>query len=75
MVSLKEVKKSRASVLLPNIFMHVVWIGIVIYIIVNLQSLRDSGQISLYVTFAGAIFAVATFGSFRLREWMKNGVI
>ncbi|MDX5474909.1 MAG: hypothetical protein LPK00_05165 [Bacillaceae bacterium] len=71
----KQEKKSRTSVLLPNIFMHVVWIGIAIYIFLNLQTLRETGQLSLYVTFAGAIFAVATFGSFRLREWIKNGVI
>ena len=74
-MSKQQEKKSRTSVLLPNIFMHVVWIGIAIHIIFNLQNLRDTGQLSLYVTFAGAIFAVATFGSFRLREWIKNGVI
>lgn len=65
----------RAIWILPNIFLYLLFIGVTTFVVVNADGLREINRMGIWVVYLMLLLAVAIFGSFRIRSWIKEGKI
>lgn len=65
----------RAIWILPNIFLYLLFIGVTAFVVVNADGLREINRMGIWVVYLILLLAVAIFGSFRIRSWIKEGKI
>lgn len=65
----------RAVWILPNIFLYLLFIGVTAFVVVNADGLREINRMGIWVVYLMLLLAVAIFGSFRIRSWIKEGKI
>lgn len=62
----------RAIWILPNIFLYLLFIGVTTFVVVNADGLREINRMGIWVVYLMLLLAVAIFGSFRIRSWIKE---
>ncbi|MBM7705749.1 ABC-type multidrug transport system permease subunit [Chryseomicrobium aureum] len=65
----------RAIWILPNIFLYLLFIGVTTFVVVNADGLREINRMGIWVVYLMLLLAVAIFGSFPIRSWIKEGKI
>ncbi|KMY48926.1 hypothetical protein [Peribacillus loiseleuriae] len=68
-----ENRKLRIMWIIPNVFCHLVLIGLSVWVVANSEGLQEINSLSIYVIFIILLFFVSVFGSYQIWTWIKNG--
>lgn len=63
----------RIAWIIPNVMSYLFIIGLAFWVILNRVGLREINRFSIYVVFIILFCCVTLFGSYRIRNWIKNG--
>lgn len=65
-------KAMRLTWILPNLLMYFLLIGLLAFIVINAEGLREINQLLIYIVLALLLCLVTVAGSFRIRSWIKE---
>lgn len=59
--------------IIPNVICYLMFIGFSTFVIVNFEGLKEINRLSIWVIAMLSLLIVSIFGSFRIRNWIKEG--
>ena len=59
--------------IVPNAFLHVVWIAVAIFVLINLRDIQAIGLLPFWATIMTLLFFVNILGTYRIFGWIKEG--
>ncbi|MFJ7936183.1 hypothetical protein [Sporosarcina sp. NPDC096371] len=66
-------KKLRAAWIIPNVFCYLMFIGALIFVVSNVEGIKEIEEAPYWVLMLSALFVVSFFGSIRIWQWIGKG--
>lgn len=66
-------KKLRIIWIIPNVFCYLMFIGALIFVIVNSEGIEEIGKMSFWIFTLFLLLLVSVLGSLRIWYWIVKG--
>jgi hypothetical protein len=58
---------------IPNVFCYLIIVGLSIFIVLNVEGLREVNRLGIWVISIIILFLISIYGSYRIWSWIKEG--